>query len=126
MTMQTKLLLTALLIALMAGISSQAADSQLADAAEKSDRSAIRTLLKQRADVNAPQADGMTALDWAVHLDDLESAKLLLQSGANAVATNRYGVTPLSLACANGNTELVEVLLAAGADPNTTLPGGET
>src|SRR5262245_19316907 len=44
-----------------------ASNSPLADAAEKSDRAAIRTLLKQRADVNAPQADGMTALHWAAH-----------------------------------------------------------
>ena len=103
-----------------------AAESRLADAAEKSDRAALRTLLKQHADVNAPQADGMTALHWAAHLDDLESARLLLKSGAHAAATNRYGVTPLSLACVNGNTGLVELLLAAGADPNTTLRGGET
>ena len=33
---------------------------------------------KQRADVNAPQADGMTALHWAVYHDDLEMAELLL------------------------------------------------
>ena len=108
------------------GTSVLAAESRLADAAEKSDRAIIRTLLKQHADVNAPQADGMTALHWAAQLDDLETAKLLLKSGAVAVATNRYGVTPLSLSCANGHTELVELLLAAGADPNTTLRGGET
>jgi ankyrin repeat protein len=100
--------------------------SPLADAAEKSDRATIRTLLKQRADVNAPQVDGMTALHWAAQLDDLETAKLLVKAGAVVTATNRYGVPPLSLACANGNTELVELLLAAGADPNTTLRGGET
>jgi len=100
--------------------------SPLADAAEKSDRAAIRTLLKQRVDVNAAQVDGMTALHWAAHLDDLETAKLLINAKANGNATNRYGVTPLSLACVNGNAELVESLLAAGADPNTTLRGGET
>src|SRR5947208_2270420 len=77
----------------------------LADAVEKLDRTSIRNLLKQHADVNAPQVDGMTALHWAAHLDDLETAKLLLKSGANAAATNRYGVMPISLACANGNTE---------------------
>ena len=103
-----------------------AAESPLADAARKSDHSAIRTLLKQHADANAPQAGGMTALHWAAQRDDLEAAKLLLKSGARAAATNRYGVTPLSLACVNGNAELVELLLAAGADPNTTLRGGET
>ena len=32
----------------------------------------------KRADVNAPQADGMTALHWAAYHDDLETAKLLL------------------------------------------------
>ena len=35
-------------------------------------------LLKQRADVNAAQADGMTALHWAVYHDDGELAKQLI------------------------------------------------
>ena len=100
--------------------------SPLADAAEKSDRAAIRTLLIQRADVNAPQADGMTALHWAAYRDDLETAKLLVSANASANATNEYGGAPLSLACQNGNTEMVELLLARGADPNATLRGGET
>src|SRR6266571_1122348 len=85
-----------------------ASPSRLADAAEKADRVAIRTLLKRHADVNAPQVDGMTALHWAAHLDDLETAKLLVKAGADVKATNNYGVAPLSLACQNGNAELVE------------------
>jgi ankyrin repeat protein len=101
-------------------------ESPLADAAERSDRAAVRAHLKRRADVNAPQADGMTALHWAVRLDDFETAKALVEAKANASATNRYGVTPLSLACMNGNTAIVELLLEHGADPNTTLHGGET
>ena len=111
--------------AVMLAISAPAASvkSPLADATEKLDRAAIRTLLKQGVEVNAPQVDGMTALHWAAHLDDLETAKLLLKAGAYADATNRYEVTPLSLACENGNTELVELLLAAGADPDATLRG---
>src|SRR5436309_4548061 len=103
-----------------------AANSPLADAAEKSDRATIRTLLKQHADVNAPQADGMTALHWAAHLDDFETAKTLADAHANVAVTNRYGVTPLSLACQNGNASIIELLLERGADPNTTLRGGET
>ncbi len=103
-----------------------ASKSPLADAAEKSDRATLRTLLKQRADVNAPQADGLTALHWVAHLSDLETAKVLVEAKADANATNRYGVTPLSLACQNGNAAMVELLLAQGADPNTTLRGGET
>jgi len=101
-------------------------DAVLANAAEKMDRAAIRTLLRRHADVNAPQADGMTALHWATYQDDLETAELLLRAGANAKAANRYGVTPLSLACANGNSAIVDRLLKSGADPNAALPGGET
>ena len=98
----------------------------LAEAAQKKDRSAIRALLEQHADVNAPQVDGMTALHWSAYQDDLETAGLLVHAGANANAANRYGVTPLSLACTNGNASIVELLLKNGADPNLALPGGET
>jgi len=103
-----------------------ATKSPLADAAERMDRAAIRSLLKQRVDVNAPQVDGMAALHWAAYQDDSETGKLLVDAGANVKAENRYGVTPLSLACQNGNTAFVELLLSAGADPNTALRGGET
>ena len=113
--------LTALVLSSLAAT---AAESRLADAAEKSDRATLRTLLKQHADANIPQADGMTALHWAVYLDDLETAKAL--ADANANVTNRYGVTPLSLSCQNGNGLITELLLERGADPNTALRGGET
>jgi ankyrin repeat protein len=115
-------------LALLLASSSLAAiePSPLADAAEKSDAGTVRKLLRKHADVNAPQADGMTALHWAAYHDDLETAKLLVSANAQVEATNRYGVTPLSLACQNGNTAIVELLLERGADPNTTLRGGET
>lgn len=100
--------------------------SPLADAAETQDRAAILALLKQSADVNASQPDGMTALHWAAYLDDLETAKLLVEAKAKVNATNYYGIAPLSLACQNGNGRMVELLLAAGADANTALQGGET
>jgi uncharacterized protein len=98
----------------------------VADAAEKTDRARVRALLAQRADVNAPQADGMTALHWAIYHADREMAGQLLGAGASVKAANRYGVTPLSLACTSGSDVLVEMLLKAGADPNLPLPGGET
>lgn len=116
----------ALGVFMLFALTATAADSRLADAAEKSERATIRTLLTQHADVDAPQADGMTALHWAAYLDDLEIAKVLVEANANVKATNRYGVTPLSLACQNGNASIVELLLERGADPNTTLRGGET
>src|SRR5262245_10416874 len=73
-------------------------DSPLADAAEKSDRRAVRKLLEEHADINASQPDGMTALHWAACRDDAELTKILIEANANVRATNHYGVTPLSLA----------------------------
>jgi ankyrin repeat protein len=109
-----------------AGAGAAGSEAVVADAAEKMDRTAVRALLQRRADVNAPQADGMTALHWAAYHDDLETATLVVRAGANVKAPNRYGVTPLSLASTNGNEAMVELLLTAGADPNAALPGGET
>src|SRR5262245_22791466 len=86
-------------------------DARLAEAARREDRSAIRTLIDQKADVNAPLADGTTALHWAVQADDFESVTLLLQAGANVKAANRYGVTPLHLATSNGNVAIIGRLL---------------
>jgi ankyrin repeat protein len=98
----------------------------LADAAEKQDKDAVRSLLRQRVDVNAHQADGATALHWAAHWDDLDSANLLIRARADVNAKNDYGATPLWLACTNGNAAMVEKLLAAGADPTTPGTSGAT
>jgi ankyrin repeat protein len=99
---------------------------RLVDAAQQKNQVVLRELLQQGADVNAPAPDGATALHWAAHWDDRETAELLIRAGANARAANRFGVTPLSLACTNGSARMIELLLNAGADPNTTLPEGET
>jgi ankyrin repeat protein len=99
----------------------------LVEAVKKADKVAVRAILQQpQIDVNLPEADGMAALHWSAHLDDLETSDLLIRAGADVKAATRYGVTPLSLACANGNAALIETLLKAGADPNTALPEGET
>jgi ankyrin repeat protein len=102
------------------------ADTPLADAAERSDLAAVRSLLAQKADINAAQPDGTTALGWAVQHDDLETSRLLVAARANVQAANHYGFTPLAIACTNGNEAIVTLLLEAGADPNTALPGNET
>src|SRR6266481_165447 len=75
--------------------------SDVADAAMKGDKAAVRTLIQQKADVNAPQIDGATALHWAVYKDDLEMMDLLIRAGANVKAANREGSTPMWLASVN-------------------------
>lgn len=115
-----------LLIALVAASPSFAAAPRVADAAQRRDRAALADLLKQKADVNAPQADGATALTWAAHWNELETADQLIRAGANANAANELGVTPLMLAALNGSGPMVEKLLAAGARANDARPSGET
>jgi ankyrin repeat protein len=93
-----------------------AARAPLADAAQRKDLTSVHALLARKADVNAPQADGTTALHWAVYWNDVEAARFLLRAGANPAAKNRFGASPLSEAAAAGNAELVGAMIAAGAD----------
>ena len=106
--------------------SGAAGKSDVADAAARGDIAAVRALIAQKADVNAPQADGATALHWAVFKGNKEIADMLLRAGANPKAANREGSTPLWLASVNGDAAMIEALLTAGADPNETLPLGRT
>ena len=103
-----------------------AAAGPLLEAVKAGDTAVARTLLAERADANDADADGTTALHWAVHGNDLELASLLLDAGANVAAINRYGIAPLYLAAENGSAPMVRALLEHGADPNTALPEGET
>jgi uncharacterized protein len=116
----------AFLLLALAGTSQAAERATIADAAEHRDTTLVRTLVDKKADVNATQVDGTTALHWAAYHEDAETVALLVGAGANVNAANRYGVPPLVVACLNGNAGVVKLLLDAGADANTTAKGGET
>jgi ankyrin repeat protein len=116
----------ALLLVVGIHVGVPAAGSDVADAVMRGDSAAVRALLTQRADVNAPQADGATALHWAVYRGDVTTAELLIRSGADVKVANRDGATPLSLASTNGDAAMMAVLVKSGADPNEALPTGKT
>jgi len=107
----------------IAGATATAGEFRLADAVESRNQAAVSSLLKERVDVNAPQADGTTALIWAAHWNDATTTDLLIAAGANVNASSEYGSTALWEACNNGSAAMVEKLVKAGANPNTTLPG---
>jgi ankyrin repeat protein len=119
--MSMRLVLGCCVVVLLSVVKVGAASTELADAAMKRNGDAVRTLLQRKADVNAPQIDGTTALHWAVRLDDLDTAELLIRAGANVSAANRAGTTPMQLAALNGNAAMVEKLIKAGADSNVPL-----
>ena len=117
---------------LLAGLAVVAVDVAAAErpplvaAAKDADRASVERLLAQRADVNAADADGATALHWASYRDDVEMAGALLRAGAKVNAANDLGATPLWTAALNGRAPMVRRLLAAGANPNARLLLGET
>ena len=69
-----------------------APSAPVADAAMQGNKDAVRSLLKQAADVNAAQGDGMTALHWAAMKDDADLVQTLLFAGANV--RRRRGSAP--------------------------------
>jgi ankyrin repeat protein len=122
----TMILLVAALLICAASAGAAAGKSDVADAVMKGDTTALRTLIDRKADVNAPQVDGATALHWAVHHDNGEAADLLIKAGAKVDVANREGVTPLAMASLYGSAAMVDRLLGAGANANARGPHGET
>ena len=102
-----------------------AAGSDAADAAQRNDIAALRGMVSKRVDVNAPQADGTTALHWAAHWNDVEAVQLLIEGrreGGHHQSVRRLAALGSG---ASGNADLVKVLLDAGADAKalSTLDG---
>jgi ankyrin repeat protein len=92
-----------------------------------------KLLIARRADVNAHDKDGLTALMACASKEgSAEFVRLLLAHGAKVDARNRYGSTSLlgaaefalkpdassALAAGRGYTAVAEALLEGGADPN--------
>ncbi len=93
-------------------------EAPIADAAQRGDLEAVRTLVRSGSDVNEAQGDGMTALHWAADRGDVELARVLLFAGANPEAGTRIGrYTPLHLAARQGRHDVALLLLEEGADP---------
>jgi uncharacterized protein len=114
--------LSAVLLSAMVGAAF--AQAEIADAASKGNVAEIQRLLKSGADVNAQQADGATALQWAAYRGDAPLAELLLKAGAKPGLANHNGATPLWLAAAHGDAVVIKALLKGGADANESLPLG--
>ncbi len=120
MKLITTLLISASLVSFGAPI------SEVAEAASRGDKAGIQKLIAAKSNVNAPQADGATALHWAVFRGDKEMVDILLKAGADPKLANREGSTPMWLASVNGDAAILSSLLAAGANPNEKMPLGRT
>jgi ankyrin repeat protein len=108
-------------------------------AARQGARGAVAALADARADLDATDPDGSTALTLAAINGHADVVALLLERGANPNLADRTGMTPLYAAVdlhtmqlgfgrpdppsavVAGSVDMVKGLLAHGADPNARL-----
>ena len=86
----------------------------------------VRSYLEQRADVNAVDGNGRTALAVASRNGHLDVVRVLLEHGANVNAVDEDGWTALAVACIDGHLDVVRVLLEHGANVNAVDGNGWT
>ncbi|MGH8228598.1 MAG: ankyrin repeat domain-containing protein [Steroidobacteraceae bacterium] len=103
-----------------------AASSGLADLVQAGDDAAALALIKSGANVNVPQGDGTTALDWATYRLDVPLVKTLLKHGANPNLMSHFGSNPLDEAVKAANLPLTKLLLRAHAKADEPNPDGQT
>ena len=90
----------------------------LATAVTANDIPTIHALIAAGVDLNAPDADGSSALALAANGKvSTDIVRLLIENGADPGVKARDGRTPLHIAAWHGAHATVRMLLEAGADP---------
>ena len=88
---------------------------------------AVARLLEAGANIDASEdAQGQTALMWALSEEHLPVVRLLIDGGANIHARTVSGFTPLMFAVRQGNREATDILLNHGAQLNDAAEDGVT
>jgi ankyrin repeat protein len=70
----------------------------------------LQAAFGSNVDVNAPDANGETALILAIQNNHVEAVRALLAHGANPNTTDARGYTPLRAARARGNLAILTAL----------------
>ena len=122
----TRRLLTAVSALLLAAAPAAVNAETLLEAARRGDTDAALNLLSEGAAADMREADGTTALHWAVYNGDVELVRRLLAAGAPVSASNDYGSTPMAEAAVRSDVEILRSLLEAGADPDAPNADGQT
>lgn len=79
-----------------------------------------------RANVNAKDDEGSTALKLAAMKGHTSVVRVLLEKGADPDLKNNYGHTPLMSATWSNHTEIMELLKRKGAKPFSIPESSET
>ena len=95
----------------------------LINAVEKGDLKMVIFLIKNEADVNIQDLNGLTPIHYAARAykgltNHFAIAYILIENGADVDSKNKDGLTPLYFASHNGNLELVKFLINHMANVN--------
>lgn len=102
------------------------AHSRLADLVQAGRDTAALKMIDAGANVNVPQGDGTTALNWATYRLDVPLVEALVKHGANPNLMNNLGASPLDEAVKAASYPLTDILLKAGAYANEANSDGQT
>ena len=110
-------------------VANEKGNTPLIISASLGDLASVHDLLAYRADLNAYNKDGNTALIYAARYNHPQVIKMMLlpqtmQTPLDVNAQNKAGETALYWGAAKGNVEVVKRLLAAGADPTIAAKNG--
>ena len=85
-------------------------NEKLLEAVENNSLKAIKSLIKEGADVNATNRNDDTALMYAAYKGDKQTGELLIENGADVDAINKNGYTALMYAKNNRHEEVIKLL----------------
>lgn len=83
-------------------------------AAKEGDAAKIRVLVEEGADIDWKDANGWTALFWAVRNRHVKAAAELVIAGADTGIEAHNGLTPLYLAVKGGSPLIISIVAKAG------------
>src|SRR5215510_361585 len=119
------LIIALMVLPLVAGQGSQAANESLWEASRAGDATRITAALAAGADVNAKSRYDVTPLIFAAGNGRLDAVKLLLSRGADVNAQDTfYRGRAVDMAIANGYVDVAILLVQNGSDPDSALVGG--
>jgi ankyrin repeat protein len=102
------------------------AEAEMIEAARWGKADNVASAIEAGVDVNAKDADGITAIRWAAVEGNATVVEMLAEAGADVDAADAGGVTGLMMAARWAHMKTVQVLVEAGADVNlmsNTGPG---
>lgn len=102
------------------------AEQALGNAASHGWDKFVASLIERGADLEAPDAEGMTPLMLAVDKGHAKCVQLLVDAGADVNAKDPGGDTALIIAADKGRLDCAEMLIAKGAEIDARRANGNT